>query len=190
VLGCLLACCLRACLCVVRRYASLQALACCLLCAVVTTAPSTSARPPPCGHAAPRAPPDLIFRRRRQQRGRLSSAQPGWQPLPQEMPRRESRCLVIPSCYTTAITAALAFLLSRCPPCYCPMLLLFAVIFFHRLVISYLSCPHTSSLARPRSNHACVHRRSAIAPCRSTSAVPTPSTTSPSCRLRKRASSL
>jgi len=74
-LACWPACCLRACLCVVRRYASLQLLLACLLCAVVTTAPPTTARPPPSlRHAAPRAPPDLLLRRRRQQRGCLSSA--------------------------------------------------------------------------------------------------------------------
>ena len=62
VLGCLLACCLRACLCVVRRYASLQALACCLLCAVVTTAPPTPARPLLCLCAMPpRAPLQTSF---------------------------------------------------------------------------------------------------------------------------------
>jgi hypothetical protein len=53
----LAACCLRACLCVVRRYASLQAVACCLLCAVVTTAPPTqldlSSASAPCRPPAP-----------------------------------------------------------------------------------------------------------------------------------------
>lgn len=73
VLGCLLAC-----LCVVRRYASLQLLLACLLAACCAghhrAAHHSSSTSSPLRNAAPRAPPDLLLRRRRQQRGRLSSA--------------------------------------------------------------------------------------------------------------------
>lgn len=125
VLACLLLACLSVCGSTVR-FTSSSCLLLAVCCCHHRAAHPSSTSPLPLRHAAPRAPPDLLLRRRRQQRGRLSSAQPGWQPLPQEMPRRESHCLVIPLLSPIRMHSCLS---ACCPPCYCPMLSLFAVIF-------------------------------------------------------------
>ena len=131
-LACLLAC-LRACLCVVRRYASLQAVACllaclpaCLLAVLATTAPPTAARPPLFCAMPPRAPLQTSF----------SVADVNNEvvcPLRnQDGSHCRKRCLGVSLDVSFSRLLSLlrfAFLAFRCLSCYCPMLLLLAVIY-------------------------------------------------------------
>lgn len=128
-------------------------------------------------HATATCQPRLfLFRHGRYQRGRLPAHQPGQEPLSQKMSRREST-----SSHAVAVAVAVAIAVTSA------VLTAFLALPYPQLHHCRVSASPVAYVRTP-SNAMSAHRKSVIAPCRSTFAEPIPSITSQNCLPPKRAS--